>query len=141
MGKIKEHNLNMVDREKSYKLNDAVDLLVSCEKVKFDQSIDIAINLGVDPKHADQAVRGTVSLPSGTGKKITILVIAQGDVVDQALDAGADYAGSYEYFDKFKSGWTSVDIIIATPDMMPSLGKFGKILGIFLMQNLKKLIM
>ena len=129
MGKIKDNNLKMVDRDKLYSSNDAVKLLTACEPVKFDQSIDIAVNLGGDPRHADQAIRGTVVLPSGTGKENTILVIAQGELVDQALDAGADYAGSDEYFDKIKGGWTSVDVIIATPDMMPALGKFGKILG------------
>ena len=129
MGKIKDNNLKMVDRDKLYSSDDAVKLLTTCEPVKFDQSIDIAVNLGVDPRHADQAIRGTVVLPSGTGKENTILVIAQGELVDQALDAGADYAGSDEYFDKIKGGWTSVDVIIATPDMMPALGKFGKILG------------
>ena len=129
MGKIKNNNLKMVDREKLYNSDAAVNLLMSCEPLKFDQSVDIAINLGVDPRHADQAIRGTVVLPSGTGKENTILVIAQGDFVDQALEAGADYAGSDEYFDKIKGGWTSVDVIISTPDMMPSLGKFGKILG------------
>ena len=118
MSKIKEHNLNMIDSEKVYKSSDAVDLLMSLNKVKFDQSVDVAINLGVDPRHADEAVRGTVSLPSGTGKKTTVLVVAQGDLVEQALEAGADYAGSDEYFDKFKSGWTAVDIIIATPDII-----------------------
>ena len=129
MGKIKNNNLKMVDRDKLYSSGDAVNLLMSCEQVKFDQSVDISINLGVDPKHADQAIRGTVVLPSGTGKKNTILVVTQGDFVDEALEAGADYAGSDEYFDKIKGGWTSVDVIIATPDMMPALGKFGKILG------------
>ena len=129
MGKIKNNNLKMVDRDKLYGSSDAVNLLMSCEQVKFDQSVDIAINLGVDPRHADQAIRGTVVLPSGTGKKNTILVVTQGEFVDEALKAGADYAGSYEYFDKIKGGWTSVDVIIATPDMMPALGKFGKILG------------
>ena len=129
MGKIKEDNLKLVDRDKLYSSKEAVDILVSCNPLKFDQSVDIAVNLGVDPKHADQLVRGTVVLPAGTGKETSILVIAQGDLVEKALEAGADYAGSDEYFDKIKSGWTDVDVIIATPDMMPSLGKFGKILG------------
>ena len=83
-----------------YSSKEAVDILVSCESLKFDQSVDIAINLGVDPRHADQLVRGTVVLPSGTGKETSILVIAQGDSVDKALEAGANYAGSDEYFDK-----------------------------------------
>jgi len=129
MGKIKENNLKLVDRDKLYSSKEAIDLLVSCESLKFDQSIDISINLGVDPRHADQLVRGTVALPAGTGKETSILVIAQGDSVEKALEAGANYAGSDEYFDKIKSGWTDIDVIIATPDMMPSLGKFGKVLG------------
>ena len=129
MGKIKENNLKLIDRDKLYSSDEAVDLLMSCEKVKFDQSVDIAINLGVDPRHADQLVRGTVALPSGTGKEVKILVITQGDSIDKATEAGADYAGSDEYLDKIKSGWTDIDVIIATPDMMPALGKLGKILG------------
>ncbi len=122
-------NLNKIDREKLYDTNEAIDLLISCQPVKFDQTVDIAINLGVDPRHADQAIRSHVVLPNGTGKELSVLVIAQGDAVNEALEAGADYAGSDEYFEKIKSGWTDVDVIIATPDMMPSLGKFGKILG------------
>ena len=129
MGKIKENNLKLVDRDKLYSSKEAIDLLVSCESFKFDQSVDISINLGVDPRHADQLVRGTVVLPAGTGKETSILVIAQGDSVEKALEAGANYAGSDEYFDKIKSGWTGIDVIIATPDMMPALGKFGKVLG------------
>jgi large subunit ribosomal protein L1 len=129
MGKIKENNLKLVDRNKLYGSKEAIDLLVSCESLKFDQSVDVSINLGVDPRHADQLVRGTVALPAGTGKETSILVIAQGDSVEKALEAGANYAGSDEYFDKIKSGWTDIDVIIATPDMMPSLGKFGKVLG------------
>ena len=122
-------NLNKVDREKFYDTSEAIDLMISCQPVKFDQTVDISINLGVDPRHADQAIRSHVVLPNGTGKELSVLVIAQGDAVNEALEAGADYAGSDEYFEKIKSGWTDVDVIIATPDMMPSLGKFGKILG------------
>ena len=122
-------NLNKVDRDKLYDVNEAIDLLVSCKHVQFDQTIDIAVNLGVDPRHADQAIRSHVVLPNGTGKELSVLVIAQGDSVNEALESGADYAGSDEYFEKIKSGWTDVDVIIATPDMMPALGKFGKILG------------
>ena len=129
MGKIKDNNLKLIDRDKLYSSDEAVKLLMSCEKVKFDQSIDVAINLGVDPKHADQLVRGTVALPAGTGKEVKILVITQGDSIDKAIDAGADYAGSDEYLEKIKSGWADIDVIIATPDMMPELGKLGKILG------------
>ena len=129
MGKIKDNNLKLIDRDKLYSSDEAVKLLMSCEKVKFDQSVDVAINLGVDPKHADQLVRGTVALPAGTGKEVKILVITQGDSIDKAIEAGADYAGSDEYLEKIKSGWADIDVIIATPDMMPELGKLGKILG------------
>ena len=129
MGKIKESNMKLVNRDKSYTSKEAIEIMMSCSPFKFDQSVDIAVNLGVDPRHADQLVRGTVILPSGTGKKVKILVVAQGDLVEKAIDAGADYAGSDEYFEKIKNGWTDVDIIIATPEMMPALGKFGKILG------------
>jgi len=96
---------------------------------KFDETIDISINLGVDPRHADQLVRGTISMPNGTGKEVVILVLAKGDLVDAALNAGADFAGSDEYLEKIKSGWTDVDSIIATPEMMPELGKLGRVLG------------
>ena len=129
MGKIKDNNLKLIDRDKLYSSDEAVKLLMSCEKVKFDQSVDVAINLGVDPRHADQLVRGTVALPAGTGKEVKILVITQGDSIDKAVEAGADYAGSDEYLEKIKSGWADIDVIISTPDMMPELGKLGKILG------------
>ena len=107
-------NLNKVDREKFYETNEAINLLISCQPVKFDQTIDLAVNLGVDPRQADQAIRSHVVLPNGTGKELIVLVIAQGDAVNEALEAGADYAGSDEYFEKIKSGWSDVDIIIAT---------------------------
>jgi len=95
---------------------------------KFDESVDIAVRLGVDPKHADQIVRGTVSLPHGTGKKIRVLVIAQGDKAKEAEAAGADYVG-IEYVQKIKDGWLDTDVIVATPDVMGQLGPLGKVLG------------
>ena len=107
-----------IDIDKLYNLEDALDLIESSRKVKFDQTIDLSINLGVDPRHADQVIRGTVSLPHGTGKDVKVLVIAKGDKADEALAAGADYAGDNEYLDKIKGGWTDIDIIISTPDMM-----------------------
>ena len=122
-------NLKLVDREKLYSSDEAIDILMSSKSPKFDETIDVAVNLGVDPRHAEEAIRGTVALPAGTGKEVAILVIAEGDDVKKALDAGADFAGSDEYFEKINSGWTDIDIIIATPDMMPSLGKLGKVLG------------
>jgi large subunit ribosomal protein L1 len=112
-----------------YKLDEAIDALKGNSKVKFVESLDCAIKLGVDPKHADQMVRGTVSLPHGTGKKVKVLVIAKDPLTQEALDAGADYAGFEEYLEKIKGGWADVDVIIATPDSMSELGKLGRILG------------
>lgn len=112
-----------------YKLDEAIDTLKGNSKVKFVESLDCAIKLGVDPKHADQMVRGTVSLPHGTGKEVKVLVIAKDPLVQEALDAGADYAGFEEYLEKIKGGWAAVDVIIATPDSMSELGKLGRILG------------
>jgi large subunit ribosomal protein L1 len=118
-----------VNISSEYKLNEAIDTLKGNSKVKFVESLDCAIKLGVDPKHADQMVRGTVSLPHGTGKKVKVLVIAKDPLTQEALDAGADYAGFEEYLEKIKGGWADVDVIIATPDSMSELGKLGRILG------------
>ncbi len=112
-----------------YKLDEAIDTLKGNSKVKFVESLDCAIKLGVDPKHADQMVRGTVSLPHGTGKEVKVLVIAKDPLAKEALDAGADYAGFEEYLEKIKGGWADVDVVIATPDSMSELGKLGRILG------------
>jgi len=131
MSKSKRYldNVSKIELDKLYSLEEALDIMESSSKVKFDQSIDLSINLGVDPKHADQVIRGTVSLPHGTGKNVKVLVIAKGDKVDEAIAAGADYAGDKEYLDKIKEGWTDIDIIISTPDMMVEVGKLGRILG------------
>ena len=131
MSKSKRYleNFEQVTNEKNYVLDDAVKLLSSFSKTKFDETIDLSINLGVDPRHADQIVRGTVSLPHGTGKQLKVLVIAKGDKVTEAISAGADYAGDKEYLDKIKAGWVDIDIIISTPDMMAEVGKLGRILG------------
>jgi large subunit ribosomal protein L1 len=118
-----------VDTSKEYMLPDAVKILKDSSKVKFVESLDCAVRLGVDPRHADQMVRGTVSLPFGTGKQVKVLAIAKGTKVQDALDAGADYAGFEEYLEKIKGGWTDVDVIIAASDTMSELGKLGKILG------------
>lgn len=114
---------------KAYTLDEAIDILQKCPSVKFDQTVDFSIKLGVDPKKSDQQVRGTVSLPNGTGKILTVLVFTAGAKVQEALDAGADYAGSDELFEKVKGGWTDFDVVIATPDMMREVGKLGKVLG------------
>jgi large subunit ribosomal protein L1 len=118
-----------VDTTKSYTVSEAVAILQKCPSVKFDQTVDIAIKLGVDPKKSDQQVRGTVSLPNGTGKSQVILVFASGDKVREALDAGAEFAGSDDLFEKVKGGWTEFDVVVATPDMMREVGKLGKVLG------------
>ena len=123
------NNFKTIDRDSIYPLNDAVKLIKKSSPAKFDETIDICINLGVDPRHADQIVRGTVSMPNGTGKDVSILVLAKGDLVDKAKEAGADFAGSDEFLEKIKSGWTDIDVIIATPEMMPELGKHGRVLG------------
>lgn len=119
----------MVDSNKEYTIEEAVEILKKCPTVKFDQSVEISLKLGVDPRRSDQLVRGTVALPNGTGKKLRILVFTQGEKVDEALKAGADYAGNEELFSKVSSGWTDFDAVIATPDMMRHVGKLGKILG------------
>jgi large subunit ribosomal protein L1 len=118
-----------VDKEREYTLLEAIDVLKQVSKVKFIESLDCAVKLGVDPRHADQMVRGTVSLPHGTGKEVKVLVVAKGAKIQDALDAGADFAGFEEYLEKIKSGWADVDVIIAAPDVMADLGKLGKMLG------------
>lgn len=127
--KRNEHVIEKVDTSREYTLNEAIATLKSSSSVKFVESLDCAIRLGVDPRHADQMIRGTVSLPNGTGKNVTVLVIAKESKVQEALDAGADFAGFEEFLEKIKSGWTAVDVVIATPDSMSELGKLGRILG------------
>ena len=129
MSKRYMENIKNIDNLKSYDISEAVSLLKTMKKTNFDETIEVAINLGVDPKHADQVIRGTVSLPHGTGKDVKILVIAKGDHVDAAKEAGADYYGSEEYLDKIKGGWTDIDVIVSTPDMMVEVGKLGRVLG------------
>lgn len=117
------------DLTKQYSIEEAISVLKSESKVKFVESLDAAIKLGVDPKYADQMVRGTVTLPNGTGKEVKVLAITKGENIEKALKAGADYAGFEEYLEKIKGGWTDVDVIVATPDTMVELGKLGRILG------------
>ena len=124
-----KENLMTVDRDKEYLLGDAVGLLKDSKITKFDESVDLAVNLGVDPKHADQIVRGTISLPHGTGKEVKVLVLCKGENVVAAEGAGADFVGADDYIDKIKGGWLDIDVIIATPDMMASVGKIGRVLG------------
>ncbi|MEW6260550.1 MAG: 50S ribosomal protein L1 [Thermodesulfobacteriota bacterium] len=118
-----------IDTTKRYSLSEAVQLAIESSYVKFNESIDIAVRLGVDPRHADQMVRGTVVLPNGLGKTVRVLVFAKGDKEKEALEAGADYAGGDELVEKIKNGWLEFDKAVATPDMMGVVGKIGKILG------------
>jgi large subunit ribosomal protein L1 len=117
-----------LEPQKLYPAREAVDRVKAAAFAKFDESVDVAVRLGVDPKHADQIVRGTVSLPHGTGKKVRVLVIAQGEKVKEAEAAGADLVGM-EYIQKIKDGWLDTDVIVATPDVMGQLGPLGKVLG------------
>jgi large subunit ribosomal protein L1 len=112
-----------------YKLADAAELIKQTHHTKFNETVELAINLGVDPKHSDQVVRGTVVLPHGLGKKVRVLVIASGDKVREATEAGADFVGGEDMVTKVAGGWTDYDAVIATPDMMKSAGKLGKVLG------------
>lgn len=127
--KKKKENTKKIDVTKEYGIAEAVSELKKSKPAKFDESVDIAIKLGVDPKHADQVVRGTVSLPHGTGKTVRVLVIAKPEKHDEAREAGADHVGFDDYIKKIQDGWTDIDVIIAAPDTMSELGKIGKVLG------------
>ncbi len=128
-GKTWRQGKELVDATKTYTLEEALSLLDSMPKAKFDESVDLAVRLNVNPRHADQNVRGTVVLPKGTGKDVRVLVITRGPKEQEAQDAGADMVGADEFLAKIDDGWTDVDVIIATPDMMGELGKRGRILG------------
>jgi large subunit ribosomal protein L1 len=119
----------LFDTQKVYKLEEAIAILQKCPPVKFNQSVDVALKTGIDVQKSDQQVRGTVSLPNGTGKKSVVIVFAKGDKMKEALDAGADFAGNEDLFAKVQEGWTEFDAVIATPDMMRDVGKLGKVLG------------
>ena len=120
----------LVERSKEYSVEDAIEKVKSVPKVKFDETIDIAIRLGVDPRHADQAIRGTVSLPHGIGKTVRVLVLSkQAQKQDEAKQAGADHVGFDDYIKKIQEGWADIDVIVATPDSMADVGRLGKILG------------
>jgi large subunit ribosomal protein L1 len=118
-----------VDKEKQYSLAEAAGMMKDINCTKFDSSVDVHIRLGVDPKKADQAIRGTVSLPHGTGKTKRVLVLCTPDKEAEAKAAGADYVGLDEFIQKIESGWTDVDVVVATPSVMPKIGKLGKVLG------------
>lgn len=118
-----------VDANKAYTLKEASSLVKEINTTKFDSSVDLHVKLGVDPKKADQAIRGTVSLPHGTGKTKKVLVLCTPDKEAEATEAGADFVGLDEFIQKIEGGWTDMDVIVATPSVMPKLGKLGKILG------------
>ncbi len=115
--------------EQTFSLTEGLQTIKECTYAQFDESLEIALRLGVDPRHADQMVRGTVVLPHGTGRQVRVLVIAKGEKEKEALEAGADYAGGDEYMEKIATGWLEFDRVVATPDMMGSLSKLGRILG------------
>ncbi|ADH86157.1 50S ribosomal protein L1 [Desulfurivibrio alkaliphilus] len=128
-GKKYNNSSQLRDNLKLYELDEALEQMLKAKYAKFDESVDVALRLGVDPRHADQMVRSSMVLPNGTGKTSRILVFAKGDKVQEALDAGADYAGGDEYVEKIQGGWLEFDKTIATPDMMGTVGKIGRVLG------------
>ncbi len=128
-GKTYKKAKEKVTAKPNYTLEEAVKLLKETSYAKFDEAVELSLNLGVDPKQADQIVRGTVVLPHGTGKKIKVLVFAKGEKEKEARDAGADYVGAEDMIEKINTGWTDFDACVATPDIMGAVGKLGKILG------------
>ncbi|MBI4810999.1 MAG: 50S ribosomal protein L1 [Ignavibacteriales bacterium] len=131
MKRSKRYNttIEKIDQKRNYSIDEAVDKVKEMASAKFVESVDIAVRLGVDPKKADQAVRGTVALPYGIGKAVRVLVIAKPPKDEEAKAAGAEYAGHQDYIQKIQQGWADVDVIIATPDVMGDVGKLGKVLG------------
>jgi len=121
--------IKMIEHLKEYSPEEGVKLIQETAKASFDETVDIAMRLGVDPRHADQNVRGTVSLPNGTGKTVRIMVLTKGENVEKAKSAGADYAGLEEYIEKIQKGWIDFDVVVASPDVMSLVGRLGKILG------------
>ena len=127
--KQRKEALAKFDKSKSYSLSEAVNIVKQITYTKVDASVDLNIRLGVDPRKANQMVRGSVTLPHGTGKVVRVLVLCNPDKAQEALDAGADYVGLDEYIQKIKDGWTDIDIVITTPNIMPKVGALGRILG------------
>jgi len=128
-GKRYQEAAKLVDKSKQYDIAEAVTLLKETAKAKFDETVEVAFRLGVDPKHADQNIRGAVVLPHGTGKTQRVLVFAKGEKVKEAEAAGADYIGDADIIQKINDGWFDFDVIVATPDMMAEVGKLGRVLG------------
>ena len=128
-GKKYTDSFKLIDRSKQYDPEEAVSLVKQTAKAKFDETVEISVRLGVDPRHADQQVRGAVVLPNGTGKKVTVLVIAKGDKAAEATAAGAEYVGAEDMIAKIQGGWFDFDVVVATPDMMGLVGRLGRVLG------------
>lgn len=129
LNKKQKQALKIIDLQRKYPLEEAIIKLQECPRAKFDESVDISLKLGIDPKKSDQQIRSTVSLPHGTGKKTRIAVFARGQQLEEAEKAGADFVGSDDLVEKVKNGWTEFDAVVATPDMMKEVGKLGKVLG------------
>jgi large subunit ribosomal protein L1 len=128
-GKTYRKVTERVDREKLYSTSDALALLLECKRAKFDETAEVAINLGVDPRHADQNVRGAVALPHGTGRSVRVVVFAKGDKQNEAREAGADEVGAEDLAKRIQDGWFEFDTVIATPDLMSVVGRLGRVLG------------
>lgn len=129
MGKKAKAAKEKIEKGKKYSLEDAINKVKECSYARFDETVDLAINLGIDPRKSDQMVRGTVVLPHGVGKKVRVLVFAKGEKEKEAWEAGADFVGAEDLIEKIKEGWLDFDKAVATPDMMAAVGKVGKILG------------
>ncbi len=122
-------NQELIDKTREYALADGIELIKKAANAKFDETIELTLNLGVDPRYADQNIRGTVILPHGTGKKVRVLVLTEGEKVKEAQEAGADHAGLEDYIKQIEDGWFEFDVCIATPDVMRHVGKLGRALG------------
>jgi large subunit ribosomal protein L1 len=129
-GKKYQESSKLIDRTRLYDPSEAVDLVIKASKANFDETVEIAVKLGVDPRHADQQVRGAIVLPHGTGRTRRVLVLTKGEKVKEAVEAGADYAGLEEYVEKIqKENWFEFDVVVATPDVMNVVGRLGRVLG------------
>lgn len=129
ISKRRKASNELIDKDKSYSIKDAVHLVKQCASAKFDESVDISMNLGLDPRKADQMLRGSIDLPHGTGKSVRVLVLAKGEKAAEAQTAGAEFVGAEDMIEKIQGGWLDFDRIVATPDMMGQVGKIGKLLG------------
>lgn len=127
--KNKKRVMELVDPEKVYSIDEAIKLMKEVSFANFDETVEVSYHLNVDPRHADQQIRGAMVLPNGTGRTQKVLVIAEGEQAEEAKEAGADYVGSQEYLEKIEQGWFDFDVIVATPNMMGQLGRLGRVLG------------